>query len=243
MMRPHLKTPAAVAVLVLKLAVTLILLAAGTGPLVAVPAGIAVGTLVIWIASRRAAAMVLGSMGGRPALIGEFPRLHNVVEGLCHTHGIDKPDLWVVDSPSGNAAVVGDRRSATIVVTTGATDTLSLVELEALMAQALVRCRDPRLADETLGSVIARVPGASFITSRFNDIDRTVRTDMAGAELTRYPNGMQWALRALAEMGTVVEGFRPANAHLWLLQPDGAVDTATAIHPTVELRVDALGEL
>lgn len=243
MRRPHLKTPAAVTVLVLKLAVTLILLAVGTAPLVAVPVGIVSGTLVVWVVSRRAAAMVLASIGGRPALIGEFPRLHNVVEGLCHTHGIDMPDLMVLDSKSGNAAVVGDRRSATIVITTGATDTLSLVELEALIAQALVRCRDPHLADETLGAVIARVPGAGFIAARFGDTDRTVRIDMAAAELTRYPNGMQWALHALAEMGTVVEGYRAANAHLWLLQPDGAVETASAVHPTIELRVDALGEL
>ena len=79
MMRPHLKTPAFVAVLLLKFAVTLILLAAGTGPLVAVPAGIVFGTLVIWIAGRRAAAMVLGSIRGRPALIGEFPRFNKVM--------------------------------------------------------------------------------------------------------------------------------------------------------------------
>ena len=243
MRRPHLKTPAAVAVLVLTAAVALILLAVGIDPAVAVPAGLLFAVLVLWVTSRRAAAMVLGSIGGRPALIGEFPRLHNVVEGLCHTHGIRKPALWVLDSPSGNAAAVGDRRSAAIVVTTGATDLLSLIELEALMAQALVRCRDPHLADETLGAVIARVPGASFITSRFNDTDRIVRTDMAGAEMTRYPNGMQWALEALAELGTFVKGFRAANAHLWLIQPDGAVNTATAIHPTIELRVDALGEL
>jgi hypothetical protein len=40
-----------------------------------------------------------------------------------------------------------------------------------------------------------------------------------------------------------VDAASPADAHLWLLQPDGAVDSATAVHPNVELRVAALGEL
>lgn len=243
MHRPHLKTPATVTALGLAAVCTVVLTAAGVpaGPSVAV--GAVLGALPVWLFARKAAVLVRRSIGGRPATVGEFPRLHNVVEGLCLTNGIDTPDLYVLDSPSGNAAVVGNRRTASIIVTTGATDMLALVELEALLAHALVRCRGGRLADETLGALFARVFGARLVQARFGDSDCHVRADLAAAELTRYPPGMQRALQSLAELGTAVDAASPADAHLWLLQPDGAVDSATAVHPNVEMRVAALGEL
>ncbi len=243
MQRPHLATPATLVVIVVAAAVSAVLVVVGVAPIVAAASGLVVGLLVVWVLVRRAAALVLASIGGRTAQAGEFPRLHNVVDGLCMTHGIERPELYVLDSPSGNAAVLRGRNSASIVVTTGATDSLALVELEAFMAQALARCRDPHLADETLAALVARVLGARFTAERFGDPDRTVMADIAGADMTRYPPGMQRALEALAEMGTAVEGARAASAHLWLLQPDGRVGSQTAVHPSVELRVDALGEL
>jgi hypothetical protein len=52
---------------------------------------------------------------------------------------------------------------------------------------------------------------------------------------------MQTALQALAELGTEVDA-PGATSRLWLLQPDGRTDVSTTSHPTVEVRVDALGE-
>ena len=60
--------------------------------------------------------------------------------------------------------------------------------------------------------------------------------------MTRYPPGLQRALRALAGLGSAVPSAPVASAHLWVLQPGGSPETATAAHPPVDLRLAALGE-
>ena len=58
--------------------------------------GTALGVLPVWLFARKAAVLVRRSIGGRPATVGEFPRLHNVVDGLCLTNGIDTR-TWGID--------------------------------------------------------------------------------------------------------------------------------------------------
>ena len=182
------------------------------------------------------------SLSARPALVGEFPRLHNTVDGLCLTHGIEHPGLFVIDTPAGNAAALAGPNGASIVLTTGAVDRLGLVELEALVAHLLVRCADGHLRTETTAAAMGRIPGASLGLAAGSDgPDRMVRTDLHGADLTRFPPGMQSALRALAELGATVD-VPSSTSRLWLLQPDGRTDIQTSIHPTVDLRVAALEE-
>ena len=89
---------------------------------------------------------------------------------------------------------------------------------------------------------MGRIPGASLGLAAGSDgPDRMVRTDLHGADLTRFPPGMQSALRALAELGATVD-VPSSTSRLWLLQPDGRTDIQTSIHPTVDLRVAALEE-
>ena len=117
-----------------------------------------------------------------------------------------------------------------------------LVELEALVAHLLARCADGQLRIETTAAAMGRIPGASLgLTARSDGPDRVIRTDLHGADLTRFPPGMQSALRALAELGATVD-VPSSTARLWLLQPDGRTDVQTSIHPTVDLRVAALEE-
>jgi len=208
---------------------------------VAVLVGLAAALLVVGPAARRAAGRVRAWIGGRPATVEEFPRLHNTLDGLCLIHGIDPPDLYVLDVPTGNAAVLGDRHRAVLVVTTGAVDSLDLVGLEALLAHAVARCRDGDLADETAAALFGRVPVIGRLARRLGDPDRAMAADLAGAELTRYPPGMQRTLTTLSGLGSAVERVPTSTAHLWLLRPDG--EEATAIHPPVDERVAALGEL
>ena len=128
-----------------------------------------------------------------------------------------------------------------LIVTTGAVDSLDLVGLEALVAHAVARCRDGDLADETAAALFGRVPVIGRLARRLGDRDRAMAADLAGAELTRYPPGMQHALTTLSSLGSTVEGAPTSTAHLWLLRPDG--EEATATHPPIDERVAALGEL
>jgi len=219
----------------------LVVLILGPGLLVAVVAGVIVAAVFSRIVSGRAVGVVRRSLNARPALVGEFPRLHNTVDGLCLTHGIDPPELFVIDSSAGNAAAMAGRDGTSLVLTTGAADRLGLVELEALVAHLLVRCGDDALAPDTTTASMGRLAGPRLVGAADAGPDRMMRVDFDGADLTRFPPGMQTALQALADLGTEVDAPR-ATSRLWLLQPDGRTDVATTSHPTVEVRVAALGE-
>ena len=213
----------------------------GAGLPIAVIAGAVIAIVFARVVSGRAVGVVMKSLGARPALVGEFPRLHNTVGGLCLTHGIEIPELFVIDTPAGNAAAMAGREGTSIVLTTGAADRLGLVELEALVAHLMVRCGDDGLSADTTKASMGRLAGPRLIGTTDAGPDRLIQFDFDGADLTRFPPGMQTALQALAELGTEVDA-PGATSRLWLLQPDGRTDVSTTSHPTVEVRVDALGE-
>ena len=213
----------------------------GLGLPIAVAAGILLTVSFARVTGRRALRVLRRSLKARPALVGEFPRLHNTVGGLCLTHGIQPPELFVIDSPAGNAAAMAGPDGQSIVLTTGAADRLGLVELEALVAHLLVRCTDDHLRGETTAAAMGRLAGVRLVASASVGPDRVMQADLDGAEWTRFPPGMQTALRGLADLGTEVDA-PVSTSRLWLLQPDGRTDVQTTSHPTVEVRVAALGE-
>ena len=219
----------------------LVALLVGLGLPIAVAVGILLTVSFARVTGRRALRVLRRSLKARPALVGEFPRLHNTVGGLCLTHGIQPPELFVIDSPAGNAAAMAGPDGASIVLTTGAADRLGLVELEALVAHLLVRCGDDGLTADTTKASMGRLAGPRLVAASEAGPDRLMQVDFDGADLTRFPPGMQTALQALADLGTGVDAPR-ATSRLWLLQPDGRTDVTTPSHPTVEVRVAALGE-
>ena len=226
---------------VVGLATFLVVLFLGPGLPVAVVTGAIAAAAFARVVSGRAVGVVRRSLNARPAHVGEFPRLHNTVGGLCLTHGIDRPELFVIDSPEGNAAAMAGREGASMVLTTGAADRLGLVELEALVAHLLVRCGEDGLAADTTRASMGRLAGPRLVATADAGPDRLMQVDFDGADLTRFPPGMQTALQALADLGTEVDAPR-STSRLWLLQPDGRTDVRTTSHPTVEVRIAALGE-
>ncbi|MEE2767903.1 MAG: M48 family metalloprotease [Actinomycetota bacterium] len=241
MYRADPRSPATATGLVVAVPVTVLLSTSGLQIGVSLLIGAVVALLIVGPVARRASSRVRAWIGGRAATTEEFPRLHNTVNGLCLVHGLDPPDLYVLDSETGNAAVLGDRHAAALIVTTGALDSLDLVGLEALVAHAVARCRDGDLADETAAALFGRVPVIGQLARRLGDRDRAMAADLAGARLIRYPPGMQRALATLSSLGTTIDCAPTSTAHLWLLRPDGG--EATATHPPVAERVAALREL
>ncbi|MDG2426932.1 MAG: hypothetical protein P8M16_00775 [Acidimicrobiales bacterium] len=222
------------------LCVAVVLALAGAPILVILVVGVAVGATLAWLVERRAERMIRRTVGARAAYAGEFPRLHNTVDGICLTHGLERPAVYVVDSTSGNAMAMAGRGGTSMVLTTGAADRVTLVELEALVAHLLARCADKVLRNETTAAALGwfnvfgrRATGGGP--------DRMVRADFDGSDLTRFPPGMQELLRALSDIGAAVD-VPATTARLWLLQPDGRTDVFTADHPAVGMRIAALSE-
>ena len=232
-----LRSPVAALAVVTGVIVAAVVVAIGAPVWMAVPVAVVVSTAGVALVDRRPLEAVEAGLGGRLATGEEFPRYHNIVDGLCLSHGIARPDLQVLDSPSVNAAVAADGRSSVLLVTTGALEVLGAVELEGLLAHALVRCRDRSLVAETKAAFWGRLPGGAGLPARIDDADTYLAADAAGVALTRYPPGLVRALTAADVSGSRVDAA-PTTAHLWLVRPG----ISASAHPTIDLRVAALGE-
>lgn len=119
------------------------------------PVGIAVA-LVVAVATSAGAywksdAVALRMSRARPAPEEEYPRYHNLVEGLCIASGLPKPRLYVIEDPAPNAFATGrNPRNAAIAVTTGLLDKMNRVELEGVLAHELSHVKNYDILVSTL---------------------------------------------------------------------------------------------
>lgn len=229
---PYVVVAAVVAGSVLALVVTW-----WAGLIAAVVAGAATWMLL----SRPAHDRIVAIIGGRDASEDEFPRYHNLMEGLAIGTGAVVPTLRVLDEPSPNLAVVGPPDGGTVVATTGLLEILDRVELEGILAEAFARLRSH---DAELGSAAARLVcgplarrgpadgapsgvAALLLGARATRLrvalgdQREFLSDLAAVDITRYPPGLGAALEKLEARGTAIAGATWGTAHLWLADPLG----------------------
>lgn len=191
------------------------LLCAGPGALVGLVVAVVLALTVSWIAGlvvlvvvpvvaavvtwRRSTGAALKTLGARPPAAGEEPLLANLVGGLCSTMGLSEPELMVVDDPTPNACAVGrDPADAVLVVTSGLVSSMSLVELEGVMAHELahVKRHDTALAGAALAVAgpLCRLTGDDRWLHRALGSGREYRADQIAVAATRYPPGLEDAL-------------------------------------------------
>ena len=194
----------------------------------------------VFLFGRLGPSQVQHRLGGRVATQKEFPRLHNAIDGLCLSHGIEAPVLKVVDSSSVNIAVTSNKKENTLVVTLGTLVSLGVVELEGILAHALVRMQEPDLAKETRKSFWISVPLARYFVRNTIEIDDILLLDQKSIALTRFPPGLVRALEIADQTGTFVEGSS-STSQLWVLDPTAHLSNSG--HPSASLRCAALSEL
>jgi Zn-dependent protease with chaperone function len=203
--RRRAHTACLIPALVVGVVVGAVLAAVGL-PLEGIAALVLLTALLFWWGWRGATPSVLRSLGARPSQEEERPRLHNLVDGLCATMGLPSPAILVVENARPNALAVGrDPRSASLVVTSGLDDALSLVELEGVLAHELVHVKRH---DTLLAGVAVRVmtPVAALVgTERGADYvhrlvgpGREFSADQRAASVVHYPTGLSSALRTMA---------------------------------------------
>jgi heat shock protein HtpX len=94
----------------------------------------------------------------QPASVEDYPRLHNLVEGLCVASGLPKPRLYVVDDPAPNAFATGrNPRHAAVAVTTGLLEKLNRIELEGVLAHELSHIKNYDILVSTLAVTMVGV--------------------------------------------------------------------------------------
>ena len=192
---------------------------------------VAVGGAIWGTADGRAAS----ALGGQVADEHDHARLINLVDGLCAGAGVSPPRLVVVQSNGLNALAMGlDPKRATLAVTSGLLNLLSVIELEGVLAEELVRIKRRDTAPGTVAAGLGplrRLAAGSAATEE--------RTDISAVTITRYPPGLASALEKLEEGGTRVPAGPARLGDLWLADPTGS---ATSRAPLTD-RVAALREL
>ncbi len=219
--------------------------AVGGAPLLAAAvAALVAGSAVAVLLHSGAPRAVLRILEARPLIKGDHPRLENLVEGLCTTHGFHEPSIHVVESPAINAASLGlSRHGAHLVVTSGALSGLDRLELEAVVARQL--CVIHReLAFATVLSSVLRLPGAASVTAslaaRTGGFDAASDVDVEASRLTSFPPALASALRTATE-GPELTSPRAA-VHLWMVAPQRDASPMGERASTLQ-RIDVLSEI
>ncbi|GAC1601433.1 MAG: hypothetical protein NVS3B21_29060 [Acidimicrobiales bacterium] len=204
---------------------------------VAIAACTIAGAWFGWIAPRvaTAEARVLALVGPvRDAVLPTEARLLNLVEGLAPSAGVARPRCVVLDDPAPNALALGrNARYGCIVVTSGLLSSLSRMELEGVVARALVDIRDGTTAAPTVAVAVGGVQLLRHVAPP----GPAVSTDLAAVGLTRYPPGLSAALRRLSAeaLHTRPATSSPSLDPYWVI-PAGD-------QQAVGVRAEALAEL
>jgi heat shock protein HtpX len=93
-----------------------------------------------------------------PADPAQYPKLHNLVEGLCIAAGTPKPAIYVIEDASPNAFATGrDPEHASIAVTTGLLEIMNRVELEGVLGHELSHITNRDMLVNTLAATLVGV--------------------------------------------------------------------------------------
>ncbi len=134
------------------------------------PVALGVAALLAVLLLRRSERWLVDSYGGSDVDESTHPRLVNVVEGLCASSGVAQPQLRIVDSPAVNMIAVGRHPSRSwLVVTSGALENASRIELEALVANEVSQVRT---LDTAHASTVATTVGLPALLA---DIGKRLR--------------------------------------------------------------------
>jgi heat shock protein HtpX len=201
------------------------LLALLAGPFVLVAAAVVALVLAI-VAYLYADRVVLGLSHARPASADDEPRYHNLVEGLCVSAGLPKPELYLIDDDGANSFATGRNPAhAAIAVTTGLLQKLSRMELEGVLAHELSHIRSNDILVTSLGTALVGLPLmpagplATRLLAALVGRGREGDADLGGVRLTRYPPGLAAALEKLRRDGPSALPASRATAHLWISSP------------------------
>jgi hypothetical protein len=179
---------------------------------------------LVAVAASRSSGRLLRRMGARPERPGEMVRVHNMLQQLALTVGVARPEVVVVDHPAVEVMVVGtSERNAHLVVTSATPALLDVVELEALLAHALVRLKDLAMLPGVVATgwlvPLARVlpAPAAWLWARLGP-EGPEEVDYRTVRLTRYPPGLRSALESVVSSRQSSGSNLPgggALAHLW----------------------------
>lgn len=136
-----------------------------------------------------------------------YPRLHNLVEGLCIASGLPKPGVYVIEDSAPNAFATGrNPQHAAIAVTTGLLEKMNRVELEGVVAHELSHIRNYDILVSTLA--VTMVGAVALLT------DVTIRMMWWNGGRVARDNDREKGSNPLAYLGLALLIVAPLFARL-----------------------------
>ena len=229
------------------LIVFVVTFAVGVPLVVAAVAGVVLGVTIVVLLFHQADALVLKGLRVHNADTRTQPRVLNVLDGLCDSHGFRKPVVAIVEDPARNACGFGRRsHHGTLALTSGLLESLDRLQLEGVLARELTalsaKSRPAATTAVSLRRFLPRRMGDAVV-QRVQGEERAVRDDFEAVRYTRYPPGLAAALATIDAGSPAVAGVNRAARHLWIVDPAESSDDRGADPWPVTLRVDALREL
>lgn len=217
-------------------------------PIVGVVAAVALAVAwVLFVRARlsSAADRVLSGLDAAPLEPGRHPRLENLLEGLCTTSGVTDPSVALVRSDAMNALVAAGRDRTRIVLTTGLVQDLGRLELEGVLANLLGRVKDGSARyTTTVLALFGTSARAGALLGEHLGEQRSVLSDLAAVDLTRYPPGLVAAFLAMDERGTELSTVPPLTRPLWIATAAPSQGGAESVgDQPLSLRIAVLSEL
>ncbi len=179
--------------------------------------GVVVGVAAYFAMTRLVRATASGILGrsveARPVGDDEYPRLFNVIDGLCVVNGDQRPRMYVLDSSFPVAAAFIDADGENAIVVSGTfMAVMDRVEVEGVMAHLLwrFRCGNVALVSHlaALSSILGRVGLAGVskrISASFVSPDILLWADILACQATRYPPALVSALEKCENADGVVD--------------------------------------
>ena len=214
---------------------------------IALLAGLVVAVLIWWWGTRNPAGQLIERVRAEPVDLVQNERLAHVVHGLCLSHGIAEPRLWIIPTHSRNAMAVVDRSGSHLVFTKGLLAEVDRLQLEGLVAHLLVRLGKDDIAEGTRAAALTtRTPWRLLPIGPWlvGESQHIVDVDMDAVSLTRFPPGLIGGLQILFRGETAIESASPSISHLWIDDRFGGTDAI--YHPlSIALadRIEVLQEL
>lgn len=164
-------------------------------------------------------------IGARMVALEDYPRLGSLVEGVSASIGIELPHVMLLDELQINAIViVGPQRSACLVVTTGALELLTRLELEAIVARELVKVRSGEVFYHarlrSFRKIFSRYLSKILPTSYTKEMmGRDIAGDIGAVTVTRFPPALISALQRGDQVKSVkrVVNDRRLFAQFWFI--------------------------
>lgn len=99
--------------------------------------------------------MALAFSKAQPALINEYPQLHNVVEEVSIAAGVPKPKVYIINDPMPNAFATGrNPKNSTIAVTQGLLSMMNREELQGVIAHEMSHIKNYDILLMTIAAII-----------------------------------------------------------------------------------------